>query len=86
MPVALEIDDLILQEPDREAVVRILTELEFYSLVRRLSGQGDGKQAAVDVAESSLTQPTLDEPSAEPSLSADSWLSLSDLSGPARQR
>jgi DNA polymerase-1 len=37
VPVELDIDDLVLHEPDREAVIRLLTELEFYSLARRLT-------------------------------------------------
>ena len=82
VPVELEIDDLILQEPDREAVVRLLTELEFYSLVRRLSGPGDGKAVEVEVTELALTPPTGGAPAAAAPLTADSWLSLSDLSGP----
>src|SRR5918998_27060 len=36
VPVELDVRDLTLKEPDREAAIRILTELEFYSLVRRL--------------------------------------------------
>src|SRR5256714_4188836 len=31
VPVELDMDGLVLHEPDREAVIRILTELEFYS-------------------------------------------------------
>ena len=38
VPVALEIDDLALREPDHEAVVRLLSELEFFSLAKRLAG------------------------------------------------
>jgi DNA polymerase I len=40
VPVELDVDDLVLQEPDREPLIRILTELEFFSLARRLGGQG----------------------------------------------
>jgi DNA polymerase I len=43
VPVVLELSDLTLQEPDREAAIRILTELEFFSLARKLgAGEGDG--------------------------------------------
>jgi DNA polymerase I len=41
VPVELEIEDMVLREPDREAVIRILTELEFFSLARRLGSQGE---------------------------------------------
>ena len=43
VPVELDLADLTLKEPDREAAIRILTELEFYSLARKLGGgEGDG--------------------------------------------
>ena len=45
VPVELDVADLTLQEPDREAAIRILTELEFFSLARKLGG-GDGNGAA----------------------------------------
>jgi DNA polymerase-1 len=74
----------VLQEPDRDAVIRILTELEFYSLVRRLSGQNDGKGAVeADLGDSSASDAATDPDAEESALSADSWLTLSDLSGPA---
>jgi DNA polymerase I len=75
VPLELDITELVLREPDREALIRLLTELEFYSLVRRLtetlpatpapspSASGDG--AAAD------------------DFSADSWLTLSELSPPS---
>ena len=40
VPVELDVDDLVLREPDRDALIRILTELEFFSLAKRLGGQG----------------------------------------------
>jgi len=40
VPVELDVDDLGLREPDRDAVIRILTELEFFSLAKRLGGSG----------------------------------------------
>ena len=81
VPVELKFDDLVLQEPDRDAVIRILTELEFYTLVRRLSGQNDGKGAVeADLGESSASEAATDPDAEESALSADSWLSLSDLS------
>src|SRR5205814_290406 len=36
VPVELDVDDLVLREPDRDALIRILTELEFFSLAKRL--------------------------------------------------
>ena len=44
VPVELDFADLTLKEPDREAAIRILTELEFYSLARKLGG-GEGEAA-----------------------------------------
>ena len=41
VPIELEIEDMVLREPDREAVIRILTELEFFSLARRLGSQSE---------------------------------------------
>jgi DNA polymerase-1 len=83
VPVELKFDDLVLQEPDRDAVIRILTELEFYTLVRRLSGQNDGKGAVeADLGDSSASEAATDLDAQESALSADSWLTLSDLSGP----
>jgi DNA polymerase-1 len=40
VPVELDVDDLVLREPDRETLIRILTELEFFSLAKRLGGSG----------------------------------------------
>ena len=40
VPVEFDLESFALQEPDREAVIRLLTELEFFSLARRLGGQG----------------------------------------------
>jgi DNA polymerase I len=78
VPVELDMGELVLHEPDREAVIRILTELEFYTLVRRLT------DSAVPVEmPSSPPLAVEDEDSPELDLSADSWLSLSDLSGPS---
>ncbi|HET6579649.1 MAG TPA: DNA polymerase I, partial [Gemmatimonadales bacterium] len=46
VPVELDVGDLVLQEPDRDALIRMLTELEFFSLARRLGGQGPGGAGA----------------------------------------
>jgi DNA polymerase-1 len=45
VPVELDVDDLVLREPDRDALIRILTELEFFSLAKRMGGQGGGASA-----------------------------------------
>ncbi len=42
VPVELAVEDLVLREPDREALIRVLTELEFFSLAKRLGAQGGG--------------------------------------------
>src|SRR3954453_2110267 len=76
VPVELDMTELVLHEPDREQVIRLLTELEFYSLVRRLT------DAPAPAAQISAEPGEADKESAELVLSADSWLSLSDLSGP----
>ncbi|HEX6435019.1 MAG TPA: DNA polymerase, partial [Gemmatimonadales bacterium] len=77
VPVELDVNDLVLREPDREAVIRLLTELEFYSLVRRLSES----PIPPDITETPPAE--VAEGNGELDFSADSWLSLSDLSGPS---
>jgi DNA polymerase-1 len=99
VPVTLDAGALVPREPDREAVIRLLTELEFFSLARKLTGQGSIATPAEtretqypDLlgggVESGDLQPgssvaTLTEEDTEASFSAESWLSLSDLSGPS---
>ena len=46
VPVELDLERLVVAEPDREKLLRILTDLEFYTLVRRVGGAGDGSQTA----------------------------------------
>jgi DNA polymerase-1 len=46
VPIELNLGAYALQEADRDAVIRSLTELEFYSLVKKLKGQGAGGVAA----------------------------------------
>jgi DNA polymerase I len=78
VPVELDVSDFVLREPDREAVIRMLTELEFYTLVRRLTDSTVPQEAGVgDTAE------TENGKAGEVDFSADSWLSLSDLSSPS---
>ena len=43
VPIELDVDDLVLRQPDREALLRILTELEFFSLAKRLGGPVAGE-------------------------------------------
>jgi DNA polymerase I len=82
VPVEIDLDQLVLQEPDRDAVIRLLTELEFFTLVRRLS-QTDGRNTAEIQPSEPLLSELLEPEAEEAAVSADSWLSLSDLSGPA---
>ena len=78
VPVELDVSEFVLREPDREAVIRMLTELEFYTLVRRLTDSAAPQEAGVgDTAE------TENGKAGEVDFSADSWLSLSDLSSPS---
>ena len=78
VPVELDVGDLVLHEPDRDAVIRLLTELEFYTLVRRLTDATAPQEAGIgDTAEAENGK------AGELDFSADSWLSLSDLSGPS---
>jgi DNA polymerase-1 len=77
VPVELDVSDFVLKEPDRDAVIRLLTELEFYTLVRRLTDAPPQHEAvAGDSAESGNGK------TGELDFSADAWLSLSDLSSP----
>jgi DNA polymerase-1 len=84
VPIELEVTELVLKEPDRDAVVRLLSELEFFSLVKRLGASPDGQQGAraparpVEAAAGGNGAGGADE--ALP-ISADDWLSLDD--GPA---
>jgi DNA polymerase I len=46
VPIELNLSAYALREADRDAVIRSLTELEFYSLVKKLKGQAGGGAAA----------------------------------------
>ncbi|HET7424792.1 MAG TPA: DNA polymerase I [Gemmatimonadales bacterium] len=82
VPIELDVARLTLQEPDQEAAVRILTELEFFSLARKLAGQGSAPAAPVsdgfpspapaEPAEADAAEPT----SPVETLTADDWLAL----------
>jgi DNA polymerase I len=85
VPIELDVSGLTLQEPDQDAAVRILTELEFYSLARKLAGQGSAPAAAPagdGAGPPPSPAPTTDEAdAAEPAASgatptADDWLAL----------
>ena len=76
VPVQLEMSDLVLREADREAVIRLLTELEFFALARRLTDLGPPPSVPGAAGENGGQTEELD-------FSADSWLSLSDVSGPS---
>ena len=60
VPVEFDLDQLTMAEPDREAVVRLLSELEFYSLARRFTGPGEAAE----------------EPGEAPAPTAADWLAL----------
>jgi DNA polymerase I len=95
VPVKLDASALVPREPDREAVIRLLTELEFFALARRLMGQGIREPDVGTRVESSPPSPQtsllgdaaepavaiLTEETAAPnSFSPESWLSLSEPS------
>ena len=78
VPIELDVGDFVLREPDRDTVIRLLSELEFYTLVRRLTDATAPQEAGIgDTAEAENGK------AGEVDLSADSWLSLSDLSSPS---
>jgi DNA polymerase I len=57
VPVELDLDRLVVSEPDRDKLLPILTELEFYTLVRRLGSTGDGDRGQVPVMTEPLPAP-----------------------------
>ncbi len=88
VPVELDLADLTLKEPDREAAIRILTELEFFSLARKLGSEGDGAaRAAPDgrgpsaVAVDELEAAEVDgegPPAAGAGFAAGDWLAIDE--------
>jgi DNA polymerase I len=58
VPTELDLSSMVLREPDRDALLRLLSELEFFSLAKRLGGQPGS--AAGDVVEAS--QPAIELP------------------------
>jgi DNA polymerase I len=94
VPVELELDRYAVQPPDRVRLAEILSELEFYSLVRRVGGgPADGRAggqapppALVQVTEPADESDVGAEPSAGPSArptTAEDWLALSEGAAPA---
>jgi DNA polymerase-1 len=99
VPVQLDAGALVPREPDREAVIRLLTELEFFALARRLTGQGIRDADTGTRVETTppfhqtdlLTEDTepavavlAEETAVGDSFSPESWLSLSEAdSSPA---
>ena len=51
VPVELDLDAMRVGEPDFETLRRILTELEFFTLARKVQGQGETPEAVVDRVE-----------------------------------
>jgi DNA polymerase-1 len=91
VPVNLDAGALVPGEPDREAVIRLLTELEFFALARRLTGQGTRDADSGPRVEESppFNQTELLSEDAEPAVavlsedtgaafSPESWLTLSE--------
>ncbi|HET6779111.1 MAG TPA: DNA polymerase I [Gemmatimonadales bacterium] len=99
VPITLDAGALVPREPDRDAIIRLLTELEFFALARKLTGQGSPVAPAEsrepgtfsDIRSDATPRgdlnagavATLTEEEADTSFSAESWLSLSDLSVPS---
>jgi DNA polymerase-1 len=87
VPVELDMAELVLHEPDREALIRLLSELEFFSLVKRLAGAqvAAGAASAAGAAvggQGSTALPAVGAPSegngAQAEFTADDWLALDD--------
>ncbi|MGH7536392.1 MAG: 5'-3' exonuclease, partial [Gemmatimonadales bacterium] len=58
VPVQLDIEQLAPREPDRDAVIRLLTELEFFSLVKRLEpGRAGDERSPSPVAAGAAVEP-----------------------------
>jgi DNA polymerase I len=65
VPVELELERLAVAEPDRERLLRLLTELEFYTLVRKVSGTPEadaGPSAPAVEARPAPLEPAFDQP------------------------
>jgi DNA polymerase-1 len=79
VPIELDVADLTLKEPDREAAIRILTELEFFSLARKLAGQGgDGVEAEGDESVAPLPQGDNGGGNGASGFTAGDWLAIDE--------
>jgi DNA polymerase-1 len=81
VPIELDVHDLTLKEPDREAAIRILTELEFFTLARKLGGQPATDEPPAGNGASSppvTAEPTAGEESAADTagFTAGDWLAI----------
>ena len=56
VPIDLDLDMMKVGEPDFETLRRILTELEFFSLAKKLQGQGTAPAAGAPTTESGLEE------------------------------
>ena len=92
VPVALDLPRFAVQTPDRTRLAEVLSELEFFSLVRRVTAPGGAARPEEPAAVAAIQgnemhdqaggpPVAIDESDAAPSTAAD-WLALSDT-GPA---
>jgi len=77
VPVELDLERFALREPDREKLIQVLAELEFYSLLKKLDGQAGPPPAAPAPASGPpagsaprFAVPIVDEPAVLPALVA----------------
>ncbi|MFN8646275.1 MAG: DNA polymerase I [Gemmatimonadales bacterium] len=75
VPVSLDAGALAEQEPDRAELLRVVSELEFYTLAKRLEGAAEGAAAPAAAAPAAGRDdaagpavPVLDDPAALPAL------------------
>ena len=61
VPVELDVADLVLREPDREGLIRILTELEFFSLARKMGAQAGAMDGGAGNGRAGGEAPILEE-------------------------
>jgi DNA polymerase-1 len=79
VPVRLDVGSLVLKEPDRDAAIRLLSELEFFSLVKRLGATPDGQAASRAPARAIEALVAGDGAGeGEGPITADDWLALDD--------
>ena len=74
VPVELDLDRFGRREPDRDRLIQVLAELEFYSLLKRLDGQAGPPAApaaeAPGPAAAATTVAIVDDPAALPAVAA----------------